>query len=100
MIAVPAGVRVWIAGRVTDMRRGMNKLALQVQQGLGRDPHPGEIFFFRGRSLRDRFRDVAELMDEAEHDVLAYTFTCSGHRRRPVGPATTSIRPPYPSPSL
>jgi transposase-like protein len=23
-------------------------------------------------SLRDRFRDVAELMDEAEHDVLAY----------------------------
>ncbi len=23
--------------------------------------------------LRERFRDVAELMDEAEHDVLAYT---------------------------
>ena len=23
-------------------------------------------------SLRDRFRDVAELLDEAEHDVLAY----------------------------
>ena len=23
-------------------------------------------------NLRDRFRDVAELMDEAEHDVLAY----------------------------
>jgi hypothetical protein len=38
MIAFPAGVRVWIAGGVTDMRRGMNKLALQVQQGLGRDP--------------------------------------------------------------
>ena len=23
-------------------------------------------------NLRERFRDVAELMDEAEHDVLAY----------------------------
>ena len=36
MIAFPAGVRVWIAGGVTDMRRGMNGLALQVQQALGR----------------------------------------------------------------
>ncbi|MCC1492715.1 IS66 family insertion sequence element accessory protein TnpB [Cognatishimia sp. F0-27] len=31
------------------MRRGMNTLALQVQQGLGRDPHAGKIFCFRGR---------------------------------------------------
>ena len=41
MIALPAGVKVWIAGGVTDMRRGMNTLALQVQEGLGRDPHAG-----------------------------------------------------------
>jgi len=51
MIAFPAGVRVWIAGGVTDMRRGMNTLALQVQEGLGRDPHAGEIFCFRGRKF-------------------------------------------------
>lgn len=62
MIAFPAGVKVWIAGGVTDMRRRqrflepvaqplatMNTLALQVQEGLGRDPHAGEIFCFRGR---------------------------------------------------
>ena len=49
MIAFPPGVKVWIAGGVTDMRRGMNTLALQVQEGLGRDPHAGEIFCFRGR---------------------------------------------------
>lgn len=49
MIAFPAGTKVWIAGGVTDMRRGMNTLALTVQQGLGRDPHAGEIFCFRGR---------------------------------------------------
>ena len=49
MIAFPAGSKVWIASGVTAMRRGMNALALSVQQGLGRDPHPGEIFCFRGR---------------------------------------------------
>jgi transposase len=49
MIAFPAGTKVWIASGVTDMRKGMNTLALQVQQGLGRDPYAGEIFCFRGR---------------------------------------------------
>lgn len=48
-VIVPAGVKVWIAGGATDMRRGMNTLALQVQQGLGRGVHAGEIFCFRGR---------------------------------------------------
>ena len=47
MIPVPSGVRVWLATGVTDMRRGMNTLALQVQQ-LGRDPHAGDLFVFRG----------------------------------------------------
>ncbi len=49
MIPVPSGVRVWIAAGATDMRRGMNGLALQVQQTLKRDPHAGDIFAFRGR---------------------------------------------------
>ncbi len=43
MIPVPSGARVWLATGVTDMRRGMNTLALQVQQGLGRDPHAGDL---------------------------------------------------------
>ena len=42
-------VRVWIATGHTDMRRGMNSLALQVQQALGRDPHGGDLYVFRGR---------------------------------------------------
>lgn len=49
MMAFPAGTKVWIAGGVTDMRKGMTTLALLVQEGLGRDPHAGEIFCFRGR---------------------------------------------------
>ena len=49
MIPIPSGVRVWIATGHTDMRRGMNGLALQVQQALKRDPHAGDLFVFRGR---------------------------------------------------
>jgi len=49
MIPVPANVRVWIATGYTDMRRGMNGLALQVQEGLKRDPHAGDLYVFRGR---------------------------------------------------
>ena len=49
MIPLPANVRVWISTGHTDMRRGMNGLALQVQEGLKRDPHAGELYVFRGK---------------------------------------------------
>ena len=48
MIAFPSSVQVWLAVGRTDMRRGMNGLALQVQQALGRDPHAGDLYVFRG----------------------------------------------------
>jgi transposase len=48
MIPVPSGARVWLAVGRTDMRRGMHSLALQVQQSLGRDPHAGDLYVFRG----------------------------------------------------
>jgi hypothetical protein len=32
MIAFGAGVKVWIAGGVTDMRRGMDQLELQLEE--------------------------------------------------------------------
>jgi transposase len=50
MIPLPSGVRVWIATGHTDMRRGMNSLALLVQEALRRDPHGGDLYVFRGRS--------------------------------------------------
>ena len=49
MIAPPTGVRVWLATGATDMRRGMNSLALQVQETLHRDPHAGDFYVFRGK---------------------------------------------------
>ena len=48
-IPVPSGVRVWIATGHTDMRRGMQGLALQVQEQLKRNPHGGDLYVFRGR---------------------------------------------------
>ena len=39
MIAVPAGVQVWLATGHTDMRKGFDGLALLVQETLKRDPH-------------------------------------------------------------
>jgi len=49
MIIPPSGVRVWLATGTTDMRRGMNGLALQVQEALRRDPHVGDLYVFRGK---------------------------------------------------
>ena len=49
MIPFPSRTRVWLATGHTDMRRGMNGLALQVQEVLKRDPYGGHVFVFRGK---------------------------------------------------
>lgn len=49
MIALPSGVRVYLACGVTDMRKGMVGLAMLVQQVLVEDPFGGALFAFRGR---------------------------------------------------
>ncbi|WP_345946649.1 IS66 family insertion sequence element accessory protein TnpB [Bradyrhizobium sp. 166] len=41
---------MWIATGHTDMRRGMNSLALLVQEAFTRDPHAGDLYVFRGKS--------------------------------------------------
>ena len=49
MIGLPAGTRIWLAAGVTDMRAGMNGLAVKVQAALAEDPFSGHVFVFRGR---------------------------------------------------
>ncbi len=49
MTLVPAGVRVHIALGVTDMRKGLDGLAMLVQGVLEQDPFSGHLFAFRGR---------------------------------------------------
>lgn len=49
MIALPPGAKVWLAAGTTDMRRGFDGLARQVQEVLKHDPFGGHLFVFRGR---------------------------------------------------
>jgi transposase len=56
MNIVPSGVRVWLATGRTDMRRGFDGLALQVQETLKHDPHDGQgMCLFSKRLERGRF---------------------------------------------
>jgi transposase len=50
MIALPAGVQVWLAAGATDMRKGFDGLAAVVQMHLAEDPFSGQLFVFRGRA--------------------------------------------------
>ena len=45
----PFGARVWLACGRTDMRKGMDGLAMLAQQVLNEDPFDGALFAFRGR---------------------------------------------------
>jgi transposase len=47
VIAVPPGVRILLAARPIDFRKGMDGLAALVQQALHADPFQGDIFIFR-----------------------------------------------------
>jgi transposase len=49
MLALHAGVRVHLALGATDMRKGFDGLAAQVQTVLKADPFSGHLFLFRGR---------------------------------------------------
>jgi transposase len=45
----PAGMRVWLACGRTDMRKGIDGLAMLAQQVLKENPFDGALFAFRGR---------------------------------------------------
>lgn len=49
MMLLPSGVKVHIAAGVTDMRKGMDGLAMLVERVLREDPFSGHLFAFRGR---------------------------------------------------
>ena len=50
MIPIASGIRVWIATGHTDMRCGMNSLALRVQENFKGNPHGGDLYVFRGKN--------------------------------------------------
>jgi len=49
MMIVPAGVKVHLALGYTDMRKGIDGLAMLVQDTLKKDAFSGHLFAFRGK---------------------------------------------------
>jgi transposase len=49
MMLIPPGVKVHLAVGYTDMRKGIDGLAVMVEQVLAQDPFSGHMFAFRGR---------------------------------------------------
>ena len=47
MIPVPAGVRILLAARPVDFRRGARALAALAAETLGEDPFSGTVLVFR-----------------------------------------------------
>ena len=66
MIPVAAGARIWIATGHTDMRKGMNGLALLVQEGLSRDPFAGDVLRRIGATIISCFRHATGVDGSAE----------------------------------
>lgn len=52
MMIVPAGVKVHLALGYTDIRKGMDGLAMLVQETLKKDPFSGHLFAFRGKKAQ------------------------------------------------
>jgi transposase len=58
MIATAAGVKILVATRPVDFRRGADSLAALVQEQLRHDPFCGTIFVFRSKRA-DRLKILA-----------------------------------------
>jgi transposase len=58
MITVPAGMRVLVATKPVDFRRGADGLVALVRETLGQDPFSGAVFVFRSKRS-DRVKIVA-----------------------------------------
>jgi transposase len=58
MIAVPGGVKVLVATRPVDFRKGADGLAAMVREQLRHDPFSGTIFIFRSKR-EDRLKILA-----------------------------------------
>lgn len=49
MIPVPAGTQIWVACGTTDMRKGIDSLAMLAQEVVKKSPYCGHLFAFRGK---------------------------------------------------
>jgi transposase len=87
VIAVPSGVRVLVATKPVDFRRGADSLAALVREQLRHDPFTGTIFIFRSKRA-DRLKILAWdgsglvlLWKRLEHGAFRWPPICDGVMR-------------------
>ncbi len=73
MIAIPSGVRVLIATKPVDFRKGTDGLVAVVKEHLGADPFSGAIYVFRAKRA-DRVKLIV-------WDGRGFTCSPSGSNR-------------------
>ncbi len=73
MITIPSGVRVLLATRPVDFRKGAHGLAALVSAVLGEDPFSGVVVVFRAKRA-DR---VKILVWDASGLVLVWNYVAS-----------------------
>lgn len=70
MIALPAGVQVWLVAGATDMRKGFDGLAALVQMHLSEDPFSGSSSSFAAvLAIESRFCGGARSLHLAVGDA-------------------------------
>lgn len=90
MLTLPPSVRIWLASRPVDMRRGHDGLMAIVRNEWRQDPFSGHLFAFLGRR-RDR---VKILWWERGGMVLVYKRLERGRFKLPeleVGAETIAL---------
>ncbi len=65
MTLLPSGVKIHVALGVTDMRKGLDGLAMLVQGVLKQDPFSGHLFLFRGRKAERRTLPACRARDRS-----------------------------------
>ena len=81
MIAPSGAVRVLVATRPVDFRKGMDGLAALVREGLGCDPFSGVVYVFRSKRA-DRLKLL--LWDGSGVVLLAKRLEQGGFRWPPA----------------
>ena len=92
MIPVPSGVRVWLAVGRTDMRRGMNGLALQVQEALRRDPPCGRSLCLPRRARRSNQSNLGMTVSACRSTPKCWRRVASFRRRLPLAWSGSRLR--------
>jgi transposase len=87
MITIPSGVRVLVATKPVDFRKGGEGLAALVRAALGEDPFSGTLFVFRSKRA-DRIKILAWdgsglvlFWKRLEHGAFRWPPICGGMMR-------------------